>query len=108
MDDEPIERSGRLVLTHLTDLQNTEIAYAERARQTLLAWGHLPHLVRAGQAEVRLRVAEPQGLQVWALATSGARVAPLPARVEGGELVFMADVACVPSHGAIICYEIVR
>ncbi|MCU0960480.1 MAG: hypothetical protein MUF48_10285 [Pirellulaceae bacterium] len=108
LDDEPIARSGRLLLTHLTDLQNTEIEYAERARQTLLAWGRLPHLVRAGQVEVRLRVAEPQGLQVWALSTSGARVAQVPTRVENAELIFTGDVASVPSHGAVLCYEIAR
>ena len=41
-------------MTHLTDLQNTETTYAEDARQTLLAWGKIPHLVRAGTAKVEI------------------------------------------------------
>ena len=41
LDDQPIPGSRRLLVTHLTDLQNTEIRYAERARQTLLDWGRV-------------------------------------------------------------------
>jgi hypothetical protein len=67
LDDQPITTSGRLLVTHLTDLQNTEIRYAERARQTLLDWGQLPHLVRAGKAEVRIRLPDPAAYRVWAL-----------------------------------------
>ena len=61
LDEQPMVDSRRLLVTHLTDLQNTEIQYAERARQTLLDWGKLPHLVRAGRAEVRLQLADPRG-----------------------------------------------
>ena len=71
LDDQPIASSGRLLVTHLTDLQNTEIRYRERSRQTLLDWGKLPHLVRAGRAEVRLQLADPAMLHVWALSTGG-------------------------------------
>jgi len=106
LDEQPVVDSRRLLVTHLTDLQNTEIQYAERARQTLLDWGKLPHLVRAGRAEVRLQLTDPNGLHVWALSTSGARVAEVPFQVSDGALVFMADVAGVADHGAILCYEV--
>ena len=106
MDSEPIARSHRLLVTHLTDLQNTEIRYAERARQTLLDWGRLPHLVRAGKAEIRLHVTEPQAYRVWAVSTGGRRVIQVPAHAEDSELVFTADVQCAPDHGAILCYEV--
>ena len=71
LDDQPITTSRRLLVTHLTDLQNTGIRYGERSRKTLLEWGKLPHLVRAGRAEVRLQIADPSQLHVWALSTSG-------------------------------------
>jgi hypothetical protein len=106
LDDQPIVDSRRLLVTHLTDLQNTGIQYAERARQTLLDWGKLPHLVRAGRAEVRLQLANPRGFRVWALSTSGTRVAEVPAQVSADALVFTVDVAGVADHGAILCYEI--
>ncbi|NLX56772.1 MAG: hypothetical protein GXY58_16825 [Planctomycetaceae bacterium] len=108
LDAQPVVGSRRLLLTHLTDLQNTGIRYGERARQTLLDWGQLPHLVRAGRAEVRLQLAEAGAWRVWALSTGGARVAEVPAEVHDGTLVFTADVAGVPDQGAILCYEIAR
>ncbi len=106
LDDQPITTSRRLLVTHLTDLQNTGIRYGERSRKTLLEWGKLPHLVRAGRAEVRLQVADPDQLHVWALSTSGSRVAEVPTRVVDGSLVFTADVACATDRGAILSYEI--
>lgn len=106
LDGQPIRASRRLLVTHLTDLQNTDIRYAERARQTLLDWGRLPHLVRAGQAEVRVQLADPAAYRVWALATSGQRLAEVPCRSSGGELSFTADVAGSGEHGAVLCYEI--
>ncbi len=39
LDKEPIAKSTHLLVTHLTDLQNTDIKYAESARKTLLDWG---------------------------------------------------------------------
>jgi hypothetical protein len=107
LDDQPITTSGRLLVTHLTDLQNTGIRYAERARQTLLDWGQLPHLVRAGKAEVRIRLPDPAAYRVWALSTSGQRVASVASDVQDDELVFLADVAALADHGAVLTYEIV-
>ena len=108
LDDQPIPGSRRLLVTHLTDLQNTDIRYAERARQTLLDWGRLPHLVRAGRAEVRVQLRDPGAYRVWALSTSGKRLADVPSRATAGELTFTADVAGFGDHGAVLCYEIAR
>ncbi len=106
LDNQPIATSRRMLVTHLTDLQNTNIRYAEKARQTMLAWGDLPHLVRTGQAEVRIRTANPETLQVWAVSTDGSRVQKMATKVSDGALVFTADVACAKDHGAILSYEI--
>ncbi|MBM4087905.1 MAG: hypothetical protein FJ276_00530 [Planctomycetes bacterium] len=108
LDDQPIVASARLLVTHLTDLQNSQIRYAERARQTLLDWGGLPHLVRAGRATVRVRLAEPEACQVWALGTDGTRLAIVPATVADRVLTFTADVAGFADHGAVLSYEIAR
>jgi hypothetical protein len=106
LDQAPISRSKRLLLTHLTDLQNTEISYAEPERKTLLAWGRMPYLVRAGKADVRLRLENPAKLRVWALSTGGKRSAEVSARTENGALVFTADVGADPALGARMLYEI--
>ena len=56
LDGEPIARSSRLLLTHLTDVQNSGIKYADEALTILLEWGGLPHLMRRGAAEIELQL----------------------------------------------------
>ncbi len=104
LDAAPISTSRRLLVTHLTDLQNTGCHYAERARQTLLDWGRLPYLVRAGSARVRLATARPEKLTVWALSPGGRRIEKVPSRVAEGRLVFTVDVR--GADGARMLYEI--
>lgn len=102
----PIRSAPRLLVTHLTDLQNTGAKYAESARQTLLAWGTLPHLVRAGEAKVSIALAEPAAYQVWALSTSGRRVERVAAVVAGDVLTFTARVK--GTDGACMLYEVTK
>jgi hypothetical protein len=105
VDDEPIATSKRLVITHLTDLQNRGARFAERARQTLLAWGGLPHLVRTGSAVASITMADATRAQVWALSTGGRRLAKVEAKVEGGALVVPLNVR--GAEGARMLYEVV-
>jgi hypothetical protein len=105
LDRNPIRQSRRLLVTHLTDLQNSAIQYAEPARQTLLAWGQLPHLARAGKADLTIRLDQPSQYRVWALAPSGKRLAEVPVMVQGDTLRFTADVAADPPAGARMIYE---
>ena len=106
LDDRSIRGSRRLLVTHLTDLQNTEIKYAEPERQTLLDWGRLPHLVRAGKAEITIRSNLARSLRAWALAPDGRRLAEVPVRVDGNAFTFTADVAADPATGARMLYEV--
>ena len=109
LDDQPLSKSGRILVTHLTDLQNTGIRYGERARQTLLSWGKLPHLVKAGKATIRLKNQNAGTLKVWALSTGGRRVAELQATVAGDVLQFTVDVAADPSvSGARMMYQVFK
>ena len=107
LDDAPIRTSSRLLLTHLTDIQNSDIEYAQRSRKTLLNWGGLPHLVRNGKAEIRLAVAAPEACKVYALAASGRRETTIPSRVVRGRLAFTAAVDAVPNTATLL-YEIVK
>jgi len=106
LDQNPIRQSRHLLVTHLTDLQNTGIQYAEASRQTLLDWGHLPHLVRAGKADVSIELESPGSYHVWALAPSGKRLAEVPAKAGAGTLRFTADVAGDAAAGARMTYEV--
>jgi hypothetical protein len=106
LDGKPIRESRRLLVTHLTDLQNTGIQYAEPARQTLQDWGRLPYLVRSGKAIISLRLGAPGQYRVWALAVGGKRLAEVPTRIEGEALCFTTDVAGDPASGARMMYEV--
>ncbi len=81
LDGEPIASSKRLLVTHLTDLQNTGAHYAEGARQTLEAWGDIPHLVLDGAATIHLALAEPG--RVHGLGAGAERQAAGESRREG-------------------------
>ncbi len=107
LDAKPIRSSARMLVTHLTDLQNTGIRYAEEERQTLLAWGQLPCLVRHGRAEVSVRLERPELYAVWALSQGGRRLAEVPSEAIGGRLRFLADVGGKRAEGARMLYEIV-
>jgi hypothetical protein len=106
LDNNAIPQSRRLLVTHLTDLQNTDIRYAEPERKTLLDWGRLPYLVRSGKAEIRLALQNAANYEVFALSPGGKRVGQVPFRTDQGTLVFTADVAADPKKGARFLYEI--
>ncbi len=106
LDQNPIVGSKRLLVTHLTDLQNSEARYADRSRRVLLDWGRLPHLVAAGRATMTLRVAEPNGAAVYALDTAGERVGTIEtSTTAAGELVIPLSVS--DDGKARMLYEVV-
>jgi len=104
LDANPIKMSKRLLVSHLTDLQNNGARFGEAARQTLLSSGRLPHLVRSGSATVQITLENPETYTVWGLSVGGRRVEKIPSRVSSGQLVLTVNVnGC---EGARIFYEI--
>ncbi len=106
IDAEPISTSKRLLVTHLTDLQNTNARYADRSRRVLLDWGRLPHLVAAGRATITLGLAGAETAMVYSLATDGTRGKIIETTTtKTGELVF--PLAIQDDGKARMLYEIV-
>lgn len=105
LDGNPIRESKRLLLTHLTDVQNEGITYADRDRRILLAWGGKPHLMKAGTARVRLSLASPSSYRVYALTTGGARRHRIDTSCDAGGLSFTADIASDLTEATFL-YEI--
>jgi hypothetical protein len=104
LDGRPISESRRMLLVHLTDLQNSGTRFADQERLILEDWGHLPYLVRAGTARITLHTERAGGLRVWALDTTGRRVAPVAAAASDGTLSFTADIR--GPKGAQLYYEL--
>lgn len=106
VDNKPIQQSKRLIVTHLTDLQNSECKFAEKARQTLLSWGKLPHLALNGSAVVAIRLDNAEKAKVYALSTSGQRTGEIMnVQRKSTSLTFPLNVK--GSDGAILVYEVV-
>ena len=104
LDGKPLPESTHVLVSHLTDLQNTGTRFAEKERRTLLDWGKLPHLVRNGRASVVLRQPAGRSAKAWVLRVDGERLAevPLKATPEGFEM----ELAVRGPHGAQLLYEI--
>ena len=106
LDGAPLAESSRILVTHLTDVQNSETAYADAELRVLLDWGRLPHLMRNGRAACRLRVADGDWT-VYALNADGSHRFVVPSAVEKGRLSFEAKVDADPTAASYL-YELVR
>ena len=108
LDEKPLATSGRILLTHLTDLKSDGIRFMDDTCRVLQSWGSAKDLiVRRGTADVSLALADPAAYDVWALATNGERTERLPTHVENGALCFAADVRASDGKARFL-YEIVR
>jgi len=107
LDNKPLDQSSRILLVHVTDVENTDMLFRGQDKRVLEAWGHLPYLVKAGSATVTLRCLHPKGFKAWRLDASGERVAPLPVHIQGDHL--MVELSTVgPNDQATLYYEIAR
>lgn len=107
LDGNPCTTSRRLLLTHVTDVQNTDIQYAERSRRTLLNWGRMPHLAERGRAAITLNLDHPEEVTVYRLSSSGERLGKIETHIVDNALAFTADTGLV-KHDATLLYELVR
>lgn len=105
LDGLPIEQSARLLLTHLTNVQNSGTTYADDTLCKLTSWGCLPHLMQDGTCAVAVSLSS--NAHVYALATDGTRRAKISSRYDDGCLSFVANTA-VDAQGATFLYEITR
>ena len=106
LDGKPLADSSRILLTHLTDVQNTGTTYEDETMCVLTAWGELPHLMRNARARVGL-VLSPGKFEVFALDGDGSRRRAVPCVIKDGRLAFVADIGADPAS-ATYMYEIVR
>ena len=105
LDDKPLRESGRVLVTHLTDVQNSGATFASDERKILLAWGYVPHLMAAGKARVSLQLAD-RPWKVYSLTTGGRRRREVSAAYADGRLSFTADIAADPAEASFL-YEVV-
>jgi len=119
LDGEPVPRSSRILVLHLTDaigegarwVRGVDQAANGRNYRTkmVLDWGRnsARTLVKDGYAEIDLTLDRPGEYEVYALATSGKRMEKVPSPVANGKLHFVAKVKGPDGKGRL-AYEIVK
>jgi len=105
LTNDPIRTSKRLLVTHLTDLQNTDMVFNERARQTVLKWGRTPHLVRNGRANLNIKLVNPTTARAYRLDLGGKRLAEVTLKKSAEDI--QLPLAIKSPDGAQMIYEIV-
>lgn len=106
LDGKPLVDSARILLTHLTDVQNSGTTFEDDTMCVLTAWGALPHLMRNGRAKVALSL-KVGDFDVFALDGDGTRGRKVKCAFKEGKLLFVADVKG-DTEAASYIYEIIR
>jgi len=106
LDGRSLTSSRRMLLSHLTDVQDTGSRFLDASSLVFLNWGGLPHLMRRGRATVSLDIGSGK-FRVFALAADGSRRYEVPVTVTPGGLALTCDTARDPNEATYL-YEIVR
>ena len=106
VDGKPFAESARILVTHLTDVQNTGTQWADATHRTILNQGGMPLLARSGTAAVKLAVAAGVW-KAYALGTDGTRRSEVPVTCADGCVSLSAVTARDPANATIL-YELVR
>ena len=104
VDGRPIPRSKRLLVLHLTDVQNSLVHFGNRQHTVLHHWGKLPHLIRRGSAQIQITLAHASSVRCWAVDMSGARRMSVALQRNGRTVSFTANT--VHEGGNFMAYEI--
>jgi len=92
LDGCDIVDSRRMLLSHLTDVQNTGAHFADSACTVVKDLGRIPYLMRDGEARVRIRT-HGRRFVVYALESDGSRRHVVPSVVDGDWLCFSCRIA---------------
>lgn len=107
VDRRPLASSRRMLLAHLTDVQNTGTMFSGKERSELVNWGGLPHLAKLGTAEVTLQVQTPSIMRIYRLDQSGRRLGTVPFTKLAKAIRFNVSTRDPLSGMAVLYYEIV-
>ncbi|MFA6286679.1 MAG: hypothetical protein WC661_04775 [Opitutaceae bacterium] len=104
LDGMPLAKSGRVLVTHLTDALATGMKFADQDRRLQVSRGGAPHLVRAGGAEIRLRLDAGKTWRAWAVDATGKRQREVGLVRDGDAWVLQAQT--VTPEGTQLAYEL--
>ena len=97
VDDRPLVESRRILLVYATDALNSGMTFTSVERETLVALGKAPALLRAGRLNVTLTGRHAAGMKLWALGLDGQRREGLAVAANGDSLSVMIDTSQLKS-----------
>ncbi len=106
VDELPLKSSKRILVSHLTDVQNSECTFQDESMKVLLKWGTRPHLMRRGRAKITLQI-NPGEFELYELDSDGSRRGKVPFVCKDGSVSFVADTALHNGEASYL-YEIIR
>jgi hypothetical protein len=107
LDGASLTTSKRILVAHLTDVQNTGARFSGLERQKLLNWGNLPHLIKDGSARVSLQLANPRWYKAYRLDLTGKRVASVSLSRTSSGIHFTVSTSNPNGGTGCIYYELV-
>lgn len=107
LDGRPVRKSGRMLVSHLTDAKGRGAAFADVARTIHASGGDGEILLADGCAEIDVRLENADEFRVYALASTGERRFEVPHEAREGKLSFVARTRGADGMG-VMEYEIVR
>ncbi|HVL40280.1 MAG TPA: hypothetical protein VM328_12895 [Fimbriimonadaceae bacterium] len=106
LDGQPVERSRRMLLAHVTDVQNEGARFRTADRDVIEAWGGPKKMVRRGSADLIFDLEGASAYRVHRLDMAGRRLGIVPVKALARSLQF--TVSTDDPRGATLFYEIVR
>ena len=104
-DNQPLEKSKRMLLLHLTDTQATKAKFSSSKMTLLEKWGVPPFLAAKGEAKITISLA-PADYRLYAVDTAGKRMQEIKFSDKGGKISFTAKV--FNKFGQALAYELVK
>lgn len=106
MDGHPLRDSKKLILFHLTDVQNSGVQFLDPNHTILGSWGQLPILLRRGELDVSLPSVENGAYHVRAIKLDGT---PGPdIEVVTDQLESRFSISTLSAKGNFMVYELTR
>lgn len=104
MDGNDLDRSERILVLHMTDVQNSEVGWKDGEKNVLGNYGKLPRLVAVGKAEMRIKTGGSI-LSCFACDLSGKRLREVPLTKDGAAVTWKANTG---GDGAnpVLVYEL--
>jgi hypothetical protein len=109
LDGLPVGSSRRMLLTHLTEIQNTGTTWGNLERSLVTSLGTLPHLARDGSALIKLSIPNGYTAKVFRLDEAGRRLSQVGVNSSrgNGTITFTATTRNPFDGLATIYYEVV-